>query len=134
MSKTFYTLSKALSNFAVLAAMVLILALAALMIQWSHAEDRHIHFFVLLAPVLIFGLCALAVTAALAVFFESVPGLRGGVGNVLYFFLWIGLATFREESRSSLFSASAAMQEIRVSDRPLRGFLPRKTTPRDLYQ
>lgn len=93
MSKTFYTLSKALSNFAVLAAMVLILAVAALMIQLSHAEDRQIHFFVLLAPVLIFGLCALAVTAALAVFFESVPGLRGGVGNVLYFFLWIGLVS-----------------------------------------
>jgi hypothetical protein len=43
-------------------------------------------------------------------------------------------ATFREESRTSLFSASAAMQEIRGSDRPFRGFLPRKTTPRDLYR
>ncbi len=93
MSKTFYTLSKALSNFAVLAAMVLILGVAALVIQVSQAENRHVHFFVLLAPVLIFGLCALAVTAALAVLFESLPGLRGGVGNVLYFFLWIGLVS-----------------------------------------
>jgi hypothetical protein len=93
MSKTFYALSNALSNFAALVAMVLILAVAALIIQLSRAEDRHIHFFVLLAPVLIFGLCALAVTAALAVFFESVPGLRGGVGNILYFFLWVGLVS-----------------------------------------
>lgn len=93
MSKTFYTLSKALSNFAVLVAMVLVLSVAALVIQVSHAEDRHVHLIVLLAPVLIFGLCALAVTAALAVLFESVPGLRGGVGNVLYFFLWMCLVS-----------------------------------------
>jgi hypothetical protein len=25
-------------------------------------------------------------------------------------------------------------EEVRESDRPFRGFLPRKTTPRDLYQ
>jgi hypothetical protein len=44
------------------------------------------------------------------------------------------LAAFREESRTSLLSASAALQEIRESDQPFRGFLPRKTTPRYLYQ
>jgi hypothetical protein len=43
-------------------------------------------------------------------------------------------AAFREESRTSLLSNSAALQEIRGSDRLLRGFLPRKTTPRNLYQ
>jgi hypothetical protein len=43
-------------------------------------------------------------------------------------------AAFREESRTSLLSASAALQEIRESQGPFRGFLPRKTTPRDLYQ
>jgi hypothetical protein len=43
-------------------------------------------------------------------------------------------ATFREESRTSLFSASAAPQEIRRSDRHFRGFLPRKTTPRERYR
>jgi hypothetical protein len=43
-------------------------------------------------------------------------------------------AAFREESRTSLLSISAALQEIRGSDRLLRGFLPRKTTPRDPYQ
>jgi hypothetical protein len=43
-------------------------------------------------------------------------------------------AAFREESRTSFLPASAALQEIRESERPFRGFLPRKTTPRDLYQ
>jgi len=104
MSKSFYTLSKALSNFAVLAAMVLILAMAALVIQLSRTEDPHIHFVALFLPLLVFGLCALAVTAALAVLCETLPGLRGGVGNVVYFFLWsalvsVGIATM-EEGRS----------------------------------
>src|SRR6478735_5291211 len=53
----------------------------------------HIDAFALLAPIIVFGLSAAAVTAALAVFFESLPGLRGGVGNVLYFFLWTALLT-----------------------------------------
>jgi hypothetical protein len=42
-------------------------------------------------------------------------------------------AAFREESRTSLLLISAALQEIRESHVAFRGFLPRKTTPRDLY-
>lgn len=93
-SKGFYTLSKALSNFAVLAAMILVLAFAALVIQLFHLTDPHIDLFALLSPVLLFGLSAVAVTAALAVLFESLPVLRGGVGNILYFFLWVFLLAF----------------------------------------
>ena len=93
-SKSFYTLSKALSNFAVLAAMVLVLALAALVIHLFHRADPHIDLFALFAPILVLGLSAVAVTAALAVLFESLPVLRGGVGNIFYFFLWIALLVF----------------------------------------
>ncbi|MGB8259249.1 MAG: ABC transporter permease [Terracidiphilus sp.] len=91
--KSFYTLGKTLSNLAVLAAMVLVLALAALAIQLARGADRHVDLVALFLPVLVFGLCAVAVTAALAVLFESLPVLRGGVGNVLYFFLWTTLIT-----------------------------------------
>jgi hypothetical protein len=87
-SKSFYTLSKTLSNFAVLAAMVLVLALGAIVIQLFHRADPHIDLFALLSPVLLFGLSSVAITAALALLFESLPILRGGVGNILYFFLW----------------------------------------------
>lgn len=90
-SKSFYTISKMLSNFAVLGTMALVLGLAALVIQILHRGDGQIDFLALEAPVLVFGLSALALTAALAVLFESLPVLRGGVGNVLYFFLWIAL-------------------------------------------
>lgn len=36
---------------------------------------------------------AMAMTAALAVVFETVPWLRGAVGNVVYFFLWTSFIT-----------------------------------------
>jgi hypothetical protein len=88
MSKSFYTLAKALSNFAVLACMILVLAAAALVIQLTHRAAGPIHLFALLSPILVFSLCAMAITAALAVLFETIPGLRGGVGNIAYFFLW----------------------------------------------
>jgi hypothetical protein len=93
-SKGFYTIGKTLSNAAVLAVMVLVLGLAALAIQIVHRGDAHIDLLALEAPVLVFGLSSLALTAALAVLFESLPVLRGGVGNVLYFFLWITLIAF----------------------------------------
>jgi len=92
-SKGFYTLSKTLSNFAVLAAMVLVLAVAALVLQLMLAGAAHVDLLALLAPVLVLGLSAVAVTAALAVLFESLPVLRGGVGNIAYFFLWTTLLT-----------------------------------------
>jgi len=93
MSKGLYTLGKALSNFAVLALMALVLAVAALLMA-LFAPGSRLDFAALLLPIVMFGLTALTVTAALAVLFESLPVLRGGVGNILYFFLWILLIIF----------------------------------------
>jgi hypothetical protein len=104
-SKSFYTLSKAMSNFAVLASMVFVLAFAALAIHLFHRTDSHIDLVALFSPIFIFGLSAVAVTAALAVLFESLPVLRGGVGNILYFFLW-----------TILLALAAASQEKALSD------------------
>jgi hypothetical protein len=94
MSKRFYTVAKMISNFSVLATMVLVLSLAALAMQLLRAESRHVDLFALLSPIVAFSLPALALTAALAVLFETIPGLRGGVGNVVYFFVWIALLMF----------------------------------------
>ncbi|MGA2355357.1 MAG: hypothetical protein ABSG02_12750 [Terriglobales bacterium] len=90
MSKIFYTLAKTLSNFAVLTLMIAVLAVTALFMQFTHAEDAHYHLGTLLAPFLWVGIPAMAVTAAVAVLFETLPVLRGGVGNVIYFFVWVG--------------------------------------------
>ena len=89
MSRLFYTLAKTLSNFAVLTLMIAVLAATALFMQFTHAEDTHYHLGTLLAPFLWVGMPAMAVTAAVAVLFETLPVLRGGVGNVIYFFVWI---------------------------------------------
>ena len=42
-------------------------------------------------PFLAVALPYMALIAALAVVFETVPWLRGAVGNVVYFFVWIFL-------------------------------------------
>jgi hypothetical protein len=93
MSRSFYTVAKTVSNFAVLASMLAVLAVAAVIMQPLHAEDSHLRLGTLLAPFVWVGLPAMAVTAAVAVLFETLPVLRSGAGNVIYFFVWgIGLA------------------------------------------
>ena len=93
MRKTFYALAKSISNFAVLASMVLILMPAALVMQFLHAEVKQISLWQLWSPFLLITLPAMAIAAALAFLFETLPLLRGGLGNVLYFFVWTaGLA------------------------------------------
>jgi hypothetical protein len=88
MSKSIYTLGKALSNFAVLAAMVSVLAVAAVILQLARAEGGSLEPGRLLAPFIWVALPAMAITAAVAVLFETLPVRRGGVGNVIYFFAW----------------------------------------------
>jgi ABC-type transport system involved in multi-copper enzyme maturation permease subunit len=114
--RTTYLLGKWLSNFAVLAVLVLIQAVAALimvLLQSKTALDPG----ALLMPFLAVALPNMALTAALAVFFETVPWLRGALGNVAYFFLWLfwapGLSlsgslvpSFQDPMGYNIFSAS----------------------------
>ena len=90
LSKFDYTLGKTLSNFAVLAAMVLVLALGAAVLQVVRGGGG-IDLWKLLSPFLLVALPSMAVIAALAVLFETIPGLRGGLGNVVFFFVYMGL-------------------------------------------
>jgi hypothetical protein len=91
MTKSFYTLAKALGNFAVLGSMAAVMAAAALVMQLARGEDRAFHAWALWGPMVLLALPAMAVVAAMAVLFETLPVLRGGVGNVAWFFLWTGL-------------------------------------------
>ena len=107
MSKTLYVMGKVLSNFLVLAAMVVILAISGIIMQVWHAEAPRVDLWKLLGPFLLIVLPAMALVAAVAVLFETIPGLRGGFGNVLYFFVWsVALAvpiSASENNRSSFF-------------------------------
>jgi hypothetical protein len=91
MSKPLYTLGKAASNFAVLATMVGVLAVAAVVIQLTAAEDPHLKLGALLLPFLLLAMPMMALVAAAAVLFETVPFLARGFGNVVWFFSWTGL-------------------------------------------
>ena len=84
-----YLLAKLASNFAVLASMVAVLVVTAAVMQLVRGEDRHIDLIALASPFFIVTLPVMALVAALAVGFEAVPGLRGGLGNVVYFVFWM---------------------------------------------
>lgn len=88
LSKPAYAAGKFLSNLAVLTSIVLVLAVAAVVMLLFHREDPRLDLWALLSPFLLIALPAMAVTAALALLFEMVPGLRGSFGNVLWFFVW----------------------------------------------
>ena len=46
-------------------------------------------FWALLAPFLVIVLPLMFLVSALAVMFETIPSLSGGVGNMLYVVLWL---------------------------------------------
>jgi hypothetical protein len=88
MRKDFYTVAKTLSNFSVLACMVVVLMIAAVAMQLMLAESHSFSLWKLWSPFIFLALPSMLLTASVAVLFETVPGLRGGLGNVIYFFLW----------------------------------------------
>lgn len=80
-----YLVGTFLGNLLVLASMAGALAVTALVMQLARGESSAVQPGALLLPFVLFTLPVLAVTAALAVFWETVPGLRGGLGNVAWF-------------------------------------------------
>src|SRR5262249_29097699 len=88
LSKASYTFGKFLSNFAVLSATVVVLAVCALVMQSLVGEDRQFNLIALLSPFVLVALPAMALTASIAVLFETLPLLRGGFGNIVWFFAW----------------------------------------------
>ena len=88
LTRPLYSLGKWLSNFAVLLAMVVVLAVVGIPIQYFTGESIQFDFIAYLAPFLFVALPMLALTAALAVLFEYIGFLKGGFGNIVYFFLF----------------------------------------------
>lgn len=94
LKKVQYTLGKALSNFMLLATIVVILAVAAGAMQLVRGEDTHLDLWALLSPFIFILLPTMAVIGSLAVLFETIAWLSKSVGNVLYFLLISGITTF----------------------------------------
>jgi ABC-type transport system involved in multi-copper enzyme maturation permease subunit len=91
LSRAEYLFGKWLSNLSVLFSLVGILSLAAVVMQLFYREDPNFQLWALLAPLVLISLPMMALVAALAVFFECVPWLKGGFGNLVYFFVFIFL-------------------------------------------
>ena len=87
-SRIQYTIGKTLSNFAVLTAMTTIVALACVVMQFIRAEDTSFDPVKMFMPFALIALPPLLMTSAIAVFFETMPVLRGGIGNVAFIFVW----------------------------------------------
>jgi hypothetical protein len=73
---------KFVSNLMVLASMAGVLAVTALVMQLARGESRAVSLGALLLPYALFTLQVLVLTAAAAVLVETVPVLRGGLGNI----------------------------------------------------
>lgn len=91
LTKPLYTLGKAFSNFVILAVMLIVSGFSSIVMFLMRSEVSHLDLWVLLSPILFIALPAVAVVAALAVLFETISWLNGGVGNVVYFFVWVSL-------------------------------------------
>lgn len=89
LTRPLYLIGKWLSNFLVLIAMVAILALAGIVIQLLQGENTQINLLAFLDPFFFIVMPLMALVAATAVLFESIPFLQGGFGNIVYFFAFI---------------------------------------------
>jgi ABC-type transport system involved in multi-copper enzyme maturation permease subunit len=87
-SRAAYLVGKWISNCLVLFVLVLILAVAATIMVLLQSKTV-LDLGALLMPFLVVALPYMALIAALAIVFESVPWLRGVLGNVLFFFIWL---------------------------------------------
>ncbi|OLT34265.1 hypothetical protein BJF79_33565 [Actinomadura sp. CNU-125] len=84
-----YLAGKFLANAMVLGSMVGVLAMTAAVMQVARGEDRWVDPVALLVPFALLALPAVALTAAAALLSETIPILRGGVGNIAWFFVWL---------------------------------------------
>jgi hypothetical protein len=90
----------------VLMAMVVVLALAGLVIQFLQGESTQINLAAFLSPFLFITTPLMMLVAAIAVLFETIPFLQGGFGNLVYFFLFItALPIFMENDTLSKYPA-----------------------------
>ncbi len=91
LSRLAYLGAKAASNFVVLAAIAGTVAVAAVALQLVRGESTRLDLPALFAPMLWLALPTLLLTSCLAVLFECVPWLKGGGGNIAWFFTWTAL-------------------------------------------
>jgi len=98
MTRPLYAIGKWISNFVVLTTMVVILMVAGIIIQFLQGESLQLNLIAFVNPFVVIVLPALALVAAVAVLFETIPFLSGGFGNIVYFFLFVMVIALAQEA------------------------------------
>lgn len=120
-----YAAGKFLSHLAVLGSMLLVLLTLAVAIQAGRSGLRDPgDAWRVVAPGLLLAAPMLVTVAGLAVLFDSLRWLRGSMGSVVYFFLWVGVlvgsglgvAPWADATGMGLFHG--AMEEALLASRP----------------
>lgn len=102
LSRPLYMLGKWLSNFAVIGITILIVLLEGIVMNLL-AGTRGFDLAALAAPLVFIALPCMGLVAAIAVLFESISWLRGGLGNVAYFIVFMAMVS--SSAMSSVMSA-----------------------------
>ncbi len=89
MTRRGFLLAKWASHLVVMGLMLGAGVLVGLVAQWLRAEDARLDLVELIKPLVVLTLPSLALTCALAIWFDLVPGLRRSAGNVLFFVIWM---------------------------------------------
>ena len=97
MRKPVYVLGKWLSNLALLVVLTAVMTAMAIAMQLVRAEETALHLWNLVVPLWAIGFPTLALVSAVAVIFECIPWLRGTWGNIVYFFLYMGVLIWTME-------------------------------------
>jgi hypothetical protein len=97
-----YLLAKFGGNLAVLVSMLGVVAATAVVMQLVRGESLAVDPVALLTPYLVLALPLMVLTAAAAVLFEATPLLRGGLGNVVWTVVALGLMIGGQSARAPL--------------------------------
>lgn len=98
MTRPLYAIGKWISNFVVLMTMVVLLMLAGIVIQFLQGESLQLDLIAFVNPFVIIVLPLIALVAAVAVLFETIPFLSGGFGNIVYFVLFVMIIALAQEA------------------------------------
>lgn len=90
-SKLRYIGGKFLANFTILILLDILFTVGIMIMQLIRMESMSINFLDYLAPLIFITVPHLLVLAALTIIFDVIPFLRGSIGNISIFIIWVFL-------------------------------------------
>ena len=123
-SKLNYIGGKFLCNFAVLISSCLLFILAVMGMQFFRHESMSLSLSAYLVPALFITAPYLLVLAALTVLFDVIPRLKGTLGNIVIFIIWITLASISAAAPDNSFDLFGIGSVLNQMQNGARAFYP----------